>query len=277
MKTFNRLYKALIFLSVMSASQMNAQSIAIAPSRLYYKVGLGDYKNQTVTITNNSGVKQSFTISFTDFEAPGTAGKSKFMGIGESENSCSKWLSATPSYFEIEPGQSQQLQVLMQVPNTPDANKVKWSAMRIKLAKEKTTPQQADANSVGMGITETLQFVVHIFQSPPSVTFKNAEITSFKEISAKTDTGRVLSLFVKNTGQAILDCASYIEITNLQTGLEERLKPFAYTVLPGGEREVQFHLPVLQKSKYSILGVVDYGSRENVQAAEITLDLTGNK
>src|SRR4051812_34867141 len=107
-------------ISAAAFAQVNAQSIAIAPSRLYYKVALGEYKNQTISITNNSGSKQSFTISFTDFEAPGTAGKSKFMNIGESENSCSKWLSATPSFFEMEPGQTQQVQVLMQIPNTPD-------------------------------------------------------------------------------------------------------------------------------------------------------------
>src|SRR3954470_7695989 len=126
--------RILVIIAVLITAGVNAQNVAIAPSRLYYKLGLGEYKNQTVTITNNSPVKQSFTVTFTDFEAPGTAGKSKFMGIGESENSCSKWLSASPSFFELEAGQSQQVQVLLQVPNLPDANKVKWSAMRVKLA-----------------------------------------------------------------------------------------------------------------------------------------------
>src|SRR5258708_3269333 len=94
----------LITASLMILSQVDAQNVSIAPSRLYYKVGLGDYKNQTITIGNSSSVKQSFTVVFSDFEAPGTGGKSKFMDAGESENSCSKWLSATPSFFEIEPG-----------------------------------------------------------------------------------------------------------------------------------------------------------------------------
>ena len=267
----------LIVITFFVLTNVSAQNVAIAPSRLYYKVGLGEYKNQTVTVTNSSNMKQSFTVSFADFEAPGSEGKSKFMNVGESVNSCSKWLSATPSFFEIEPGQSQQIQVLLQVPNLPDANKVKWSAMKIKIAKEKGKAQQADPTSYGMGVTETFQFVVHIFQSPPSVTFKNAEITSFKDVTTKDDSSHVLSLFVKNTGDAILDCASYLEVTNLQNGTQERLKPFAYTILPGGSREVKFHLAVLPKGKYSVLGVVDYGSKENVQAAELSLDLTGNK
>jgi P pilus assembly chaperone PapD len=250
-----------------------AQNVSLAPSRLYYKVGLGEYKSQTVTVTNNSSSTQSFTLSFSDFEAPGKEGKSKFMEIGESENSCSKWLSASPSYFEIEPGQSQQVTVLLQVPNLPEANKVKWSAMKIKLAKEKQTASLNDPNAVGMGVTETFQFVVHIFQSPPSVVFKNAEISGFKEITSESDTAHVLMLMVKNSGEAILDCASYLDITDLQTGNEERLKPFAYTILPGGSRDVKFQLHTLAKGKYSILGVVDYGSKENVQAAELTIDV----
>ena len=106
---------------------------------------------------------------FSDFEAQGTAGKSKFMDAGESENSCAKWLSATPSFFTIEPGQTKKIQVLLQVPNSPDANRVKWSAMRIKLAKEKVAPSSTDHSSIGLGVSETFQFVVHIFQTPPTV------------------------------------------------------------------------------------------------------------
>src|SRR6185369_10412761 len=193
--------------------------------------------------------------------------------VGESDNSCSKWLSASPTYFDIEPGQSQQVTVLMQVPNMPDANKVKWSAMRIKLAKEKQTASLNDPTAVGMGVTETFQFIVHIFQSPPSVTFKNAEISEFKEITSESDSTHVLVLNVKNSGEAILDCASYLDVTDLQTGNEERLKPFAYTILPGGSRDVKFNLHPLPKGKYSVLGVVDYGSKENVQAAELTIDV----
>jgi len=252
---------------------LNAQNVSLAPSRLYYKVSLGEYKSQTVTVTNNSSGKQSFTISFSDFEAPGSEGKSKFMEIGESENSCSKWLSASPSFFEIEAGQTQQVTVLLQVPNLPEANKVKWSAMKIKLAKEKQTASLNDPKAVGMGVTETFQFVVHIFQSPPSVIYKNAEIESFKEIDSRSDSSRVLALMVKNSGEAILDCASYLEVTNLQTGDENRLKPFAYTILPGGSRNVKFNLPGLSKGNYSVLGVVDYGSKENVQAAELQIEV----
>ncbi len=273
MNTLNKKISFLLIFCIGISSALKAQNVSLSPSRLYYKVGLGEYKSQVVNVTNTSRIKQSFTISFADFEAPGAEGKSKFMEIGESENSCSKWLSTSPSFFEVEPGQTQQVTVLLQVPNLPEANKVKWSAMKVKLTKEKKAADLNDKNAVGMGVTETFQFVVHIFQSPPTITFKSAEITGFKDITSQTDTTRLLALSLKNTGDAILDCASYIEITNLQTGNEERLKPFAFTILPGGSRDLKFHLPNLSKGKYSMLGVVDYGSKENVQAAELDIDV----
>lgn len=251
-----------------------AQSVSMSPSRLYYKVDLGAYKTQTVTVTNNSQVRQAFNVSFGDFEPAGYQGKSKFMEPGESEHSCSEWLTATPSFFELDPGQSQKVQVLLQVPSSPDANKVKWAAMRIKLTKERKSSEITDKNAIGMGITETFQFVVHIFQTPPKVVSKSADIIDFRESTTAQDTSRVYSMRVKNTGEAILDCASYLELSNLGTGEETRLRPLAYTLLPGSEREVRFNLPRNQpKGRYSLMGVVDYGNRDNIQAAEMEITI----
>ena len=146
--------------------------------------------------------------------------------------------------------------------------------MQIKLAKEKKGADGSDKNAIGLGITETFQFVVHVFQSPPTVVDKSAELISFREISTPTDSTRVLALKVKNKGESILDCASYLEFTHLQSGSDDRQKPSAFTLLPGASREVKFAIPSnLSKGKYSVLGVVDFGSRENVLAAEMEVEL----
>ncbi len=253
---------------------INAQNVSISPSRLYYKTSVGEYKVQEVTITNSSTRNQSFIISFGDFEASGVQGKSKFMKTGESENSCSQWLSADPSFFDLDAGQSKKIKVLMQVPSTPEANKVKWATMSVKLAKEKDGNEGSEKDAIGMGVTETFQFVIHIFQSPPTVTEKNAQIESFTEITSDKDSTRIVMLRVNNSGEAILDCVSYLEFTNLGNGQEERQKPFAYTLLPGASREIKFAISnSLTEGKYSVLGVVDYGSKENVQAAETEIEI----
>lgn len=252
----------------------NAQNISVAPSRFYYRVNPGGVKSQVLKVTNNSKVKESFAISFGDFSAPGSAGKSVLMKAGESPNSLVKYISANPSYFEVEPGKSMDVQVTLEMPNLPESNKVKWGTLMLKIDKNRANASNLGANDVGMGILETFQFVVHIFQTPPNVTFKQAEIVSLKQVAGDKPGDRAISLFTKNTGDAILDCAAYIELVNLGTGKKERMKPAAFTVLPGGSREMKFILPAtIEKGKYNLTGVVDFGSKDEVQAAELELEI----
>jgi P pilus assembly chaperone PapD len=263
-----------ITLALMFTLSAAAQSVSIAPSRMYFKVTPGQAKAQTLKVTNNSKDKQSFTITFGDFSAPGSEGKSTLLKPGESPNSITKNVSASPSFFELEPGKSQDVQILLELPSLPESNKVKWGTILVKLVKEKTEAKKGDASTVGMGILETFQFVVHIFQTPPNITKKQAEIISFKQVDNTKGTEKMVSILTKNTGDAILDCAAYIELVNLNTGKKERLKPNAFTVLPGGSREMKFVIPSTQeKGKYTLTGVVDYGSKEDVQAAEMDLEI----
>ena len=254
--------------------QVTAQNVSLSPSRLYYKVSAGESKKQVVHVTNNSGSASAITISFGDFAAPGIDGKTQLLKPGESEHSCVSYMSATPSFFELEPGKSQDVQVVLDLPNLPEANKVKWGTMILKLAKERNDAGKNSKEGVGMGLLETFQFVVHIFQTPPGVTFRQCEITTFQEITGPADPGRKLMLIARNTGETILDCASYLEFTNLKTGYELRTKPTAFTILPGGGRQVKFSVPTdLPRGQYTVTAVVDIGSKEAVQAAEMDLEV----
>ena len=252
----------------------SAQSVSLSPSRVYFKASPGEVKKQVVHVTNNSDVKQSFSITFGDFSATGIDGKTQMMKAGDSEHSCSEYMNASPSFFELTPGKSQDVEVIMDLPNLPEANKVKWGTMMLKLTKEKTEANTASKDGVGMGILETFQFVVHIFQTPPSVTLKQAEIDNFKEISVQGDSVRTLALISKNTGDAILDCATYLEFSNLKTGYELRTKPAAFTMLPGGGRQMKFVVPKeLPKGSYTVTAVVDIGSKDALQAAEMDIEI----
>ncbi|MEO8086435.1 MAG: hypothetical protein ABI763_06430 [Bacteroidota bacterium] len=252
----------------------NAQSVSLSPSRVYFKAAPGETKKQVVHVTNNSSVRQSFTITFGDFSTTGIDGKTQLMKSGESEHSCSQYMNASPSFFELAAGKSQDVQVIIDLPNLPEANKVKWGTMMLKLTKEKTEANKGEQDGVGMGILETFQFVVHLFQTPPSVTLKQAEIDNFKEITVAGDSARTLALISRNTGDAILDCATYLEFSNLKTGFEQRSKPAAFTMLPGGGRQMKFSVPKdLPKGSYTVTAVLDIGSKDAVQAAEMDIEI----
>lgn len=263
-----------------------SQSASVSPSRLYYDVLPGEYKSQKLLVTNNSTTTETFQISFADFGSPGKEGKTRIDSSG-SKHGCAKWLTASPSFFELAPGESKNVEILMQVPNIPEANSVRWAVASVKLARENKGVEKDAETKTAMQILQTFQFVIHIFQTPPTVTYKSAKINSFeKEIveldktdstqtdSAQSNTKAVLKMEVENTGDAIINCAPYIDLINLNDGSERRVMQRGFTILPGGIRNIYFSLPQdLPKGKYSVLGIVDFGSDEELAGIEITIDL----
>src|SRR6185436_16243483 len=111
---------------ILLGSAVFAQSVSLSPSRVYYKAAPGETKKQVVHVTNNSDAKQTFTLTFGDFSAPGIDGKTQLMKPGESEHSLSAYMNASPSFFELEPGKSQDVEVIIDMPNLPESNKVRW-------------------------------------------------------------------------------------------------------------------------------------------------------
>ena len=257
---------------VLAVLGLMAQSAAVSPSRLYFDAEPGQTQVRRLTVTNNSETPESFTVSFADFSSPGTDGKTELEEPGESAHSASQWLSASPSLLELQPGESRDVEVILQVPDSPDANRVAWSTALVKLARERTGAPGMDEDAMGFGIMHTFQFVVHVFQTPQSITFKDARIVKFEDAGLDEDENHLVKLKVENTGDAIIDVAAYLELTNMRTGESRRERARAFTTLPGHSRVIHFTLSDdLSPGNYSVLGVVDYGDRDAVIAAELEL------
>lgn len=258
--------------SFLLATGLWAQSASVSPSRVYFNADPGQTQVRQLTVTNNSETPQSFTISFSDFGSPGTAGKTELLDEGEAENSATAWLSASPSLLELQPGESRDVDIILNVPNEEDAARVVWSTALVKLARERTADPSLGEDAMGFGIMHTFQFVVHVFQTPKSVTYKNARIIAFEEDGLNEEGEKRIKLHLENTGDAIIDVAAYLELTNMRTGESRREKARAFTTLPGHSRIIHFVLPDdLSPGRYSVLGVADYGDRDAVIAAELEL------
>lgn len=251
-----------------------SQSASVTPSRLYYKVAPGEYKSQTIRVTNNGAKAETFKVSFANFSSEGNKGKTTIDTTLNDSRGCSQWLSASPSFFEVSPGETKDVEILLQVPNTPEANNTRWAVTSIKLARENTGNAEKGKDVVGMQIIQTFQFVVHIFQTPPSVTFKEATILKFYKDSLASDSAIRLNMEIKNSGEAIIDCVPYLDVVNMNTGEKTRVTNRAFSVLPGGQREIFFYLPKkLKKGEYNILGIVDYGSITEIAASELNIKI----
>lgn len=249
-----------------------SQSASVAPTRVFFNNNLGESASKTVSVMNKSNQAQSYQVSFLDFSVDNAQGKPSLVKANRYKHSISPWISATPSFFTIEPGGRVEVKVTLETPNTPEANSVKWGAMSIKLAKEQISPLDEQQNKMGMAIVNTFQIIVYVFQNPPTITEKNAEIYDFKTIV--NDDKMTIQLATKNPSPSILDCHTYLEFTNLQTGWSKSTKKKRFTLLPSGSKETNFLLPKgIAKGKYSVMGVVDYGSSSEIKAAEIEIEI----
>ena len=264
--------KRIIALSliVLGSLPMFSQGASVAPTRVFFDNDLGESKTKFVTVLNKTNEEQSYQVSFVDFDVTNRQGKPTLMKANENEHSISPWISASPSYFTVNPGDAVQVKVTLTIPNTPEAHKVKWGAMSIKLAKEQLSPLDEQQKQLGMAIVNTFQIIVYMFQSPPSITEKSAKIYDFKQVG--NGDNKLLMLSTENTSPSIIDCHSYLEYTNLQTGWNYIEPKKRFTLLPGGAKELLFEVPAdIPQGRYSIMGVVDYGSRSEIQAAEMEM------
>lgn len=261
-------------LSIMFAQLFsNAQSVSVSPTRLYYKVSPGGYSSQKLRVHNNGSKKETFTVNFVNFSSPGNKGKSTIDTTTNSKHGMADWLTASPSFFEVAPGETKDVEILLQLPNTPDANTVRWAAASVKLARENTGATEKGENVTGMAIIPTFSFIIHLFQTPPNVTFKEVVIEKlFVDSTAGNDSLKIIKLESRNTGDAIVDCAPYLDMINLKTGEKHKVKGTGFTMLPGGIREISIALPTdLPKGEYNILAVVDYGSETDIAAKELII------
>jgi P pilus assembly chaperone PapD len=195
------------------------------------------------------------------------------MKADSSVNSCAKWLSASPAIFELDTGASKDVRVTLQPINSPEAGKVKWAIMAVRMPEGKKYADSVSSQGEGFNIIRNFQFVIYVFQTPSTLTTSKAEVTAFKDITKPVDTIRTIAIEAKNTGQTILDCNSEIEVVNTVTGKEQKLNMIEFTLLPGLSRQTTFILPKLEKGKYKLKGLVDFGSKIENKSAEMELEI----
>jgi len=245
---------------------MQAQKISASPTRLNFKVSPGATGRARITVSNNSPKKQGFQVDFGDFDAT-RAGKSKFLAKGEMKRSCADWLSATPSFFELEPGEAQEVNLVLDVPADSTALISRWAVAYIRLAEQRKSEQVND-QGLNVSLTQAYRFGVYIFQTPPNATYSMGEVSDFEFVDNQ------LKLKFKNMGETFLKCNSYAELTSLTTGETSRLDAKSFTVLPASNRDVTFVIPDnFPPGKYAVLAVLDYGNRDEIAAAEIEIEI----
>jgi hypothetical protein len=197
--------------------------VSVAPAHFHFNQKPGEIRTYDVTVNNNTSIPKQFNVNMYDFNMNGK-GKSSFLDPGTGKYSLSKWLSISPTFVELKPFEKKLITVTVSVPNTDEGNKAAWSILMIEQVaprKNLITPNNT-ANTVALGLVPTFAFGIFAYQNPPNVADNKIDFKDFQLKDGKD--AKELYLEVQNTGNGIAYCTSYIDLTNLDTGVQQRLK-----------------------------------------------------
>ena len=243
--------------------------VAVSPSSMHFRCKPGRSETMYLTITNDQNKSEKFKISFQDYTMD-NFGQTRQIPFGEiAPYGLSRYIVAAPTVVELKAGEKKKVAITVSMPENDDAYKASWTLMMVDKLHERSSilPDKENDKTMHMGVIPTYGFGIHIYQNPPNVRLNKVEILSFN--FNYNDTAKFVSLKVKNSGDGMGFCKSYLEINNTKTGKVEKNLLKQFVVFPGNERYLESVVPgKLEKGTYSILLVLDFGSKEQLEVAE---------
>ena len=242
--------------------------VSVSPSSMHLSIKPGNSVSKDIRVKNDTKKKYSFQVGFNDFEM-GTNGKPITIKPVESKYALSKWTTVSPSYFELDPGEEIKLKMIVTIPDEEGAYVAAWTIVTIEQITERPPLDEGEHPSrVSMGVLNSFGFGIYLYQNPPNVILNKLDITNLSYNDRK------VNLSVKNSGDGISYCTSYLELTNLNTGEQKKIQAKKFTILPQYSRDFSYELDNdVLPGKYSAVGVIDYGNKEELVAAELEFEI----
>tara|TARA_R110001632_G_scaffold29662_13_gene78631 strand:+ start:11407 stop:12321 length:915 start_codon:yes stop_codon:yes gene_type:complete len=247
--------------------------VSVSPSHFHFSQKQGEINTYDITVKNTTSTKKEFNVNVYDFDMNGK-GKSSFLPAGKGKYSLSKWVNLSPTFIQLKPFETKKVKVTVSIPSDDSGRKAAWSILMIEqeAPRDNLINTRKDGNTIALGIVPTFAFGIFAYQNPPNVLTNKIEFInfSFNEVNSS----KALYMEVENQGDGIAYCTSYIDLTNLDTGEQQRLKVKNFTIVPDLVRNFNFALPsTLPKGKYLAIGVLDYESSEEIQAARMEFEI----
>lgn len=243
----------------------SAQRISLQPTTLEFSLGPGGNQIQTISVANLSDTKVAFQVYLGDWLRD-SAGQHQYFKADTLRRSCASWIRLNKNFFELEPRQTTEVIVQMQVPiDSIAAAEMKWAMLFLQGVEEQDSASRF-TQALRTQIKELLRIGIHIYQTPLNLNKKAAKTISFKELEAEKNT---YELKMRNTGNVMLRCRSYMELTDVASGKTYKTAPVEYPVFPEGTRKVKFTLDGdIPPGTYSALAIIDLGDDVPLEAME---------
>ena len=221
--------------------------------------------------SNDTKKSNSFQVGFQDYGA-GDDGTADVPVDKYSMYSLSKYMVVSPTLIELKPRETKVINVTVDIPDGDSMAISMWTILTIDqvIDREKLEIPNITQNAIGMGIKNTFGFGINVFQNPPNLIVNNVEIVAMNFNKKSPTSTNNIFMKAKNAGTGIGYCLYYLELTNLVTGKQTKLKVKQFAIFPGYSKTFNFDLPAdIKKGPYSAMAVLDFGNKEELQTAEL--------
>jgi P pilus assembly chaperone PapD len=244
-----------------------AKGVSVSPASMQFNVKPGTSQSKKLKVFNDTDFERNFQVTSQDYNAEDINRAAVDSKTPEDyKYGLTKWIYITPTVFTLKPGEKMEINVLVDVPAGIEFEHSAWSIVVVEEVKTREEINTSSQNSaVGLGIIPTMGFGIFVYQNPPGLKISPVALTGFSlDRNAKK-----FKLKAENQGQGISFCTYYVELLNVGTGKSINLPPQQATFLPGAKRNFEVAWPELPSGSYNALLVLDFGSKEMVETAEI--------
>ncbi|UCS94003.1 DUF916 domain-containing protein [Echinicola marina] len=250
------------------AGKSIAQNISVYPTGLSFSVAKGNSSTQTITVTNVSDKEVFVETEIGDWYRK-IDGSHQYLTSDSLHTSLGPYIKLDKSFESIEPGALGEISITVTLPDSAQvSDKMLWSMLFVSGIEPKADQDSGTEGQLSAQIREIFRFGIHLYQTPPTLLKKSAQIVSMEKVD------REIRLQFKNTGPTMLQCKSHLELVELSTGEKTKLPIIESPVFPYYNREVHFIIPEnLPSGQYSILGILDYDESSPLEAVEIMQEL----
>lgn len=244
------------------------RGVSVSPPTIRFTLKPGTSQSKQIKISNDTDVARTFQVKVQDYLAADINRAAENSQVPEDyKYGLKKWLYVTPSVITVPPGQKVSVNVLLDVPVGDEFAHAAWSLIVIDEVKERQelNVPAGGGNAMGMGIIPSMGFGIFVYQNPPNVKNNQIELTGYALALNK----KQINMKAKNSGDGIGFCTYYVELLNMATGETIKIPAKTATLLPGSTRALDIDLPNLPSGSYNALGVLDFGSKDYVETAEL--------
>jgi hypothetical protein len=244
------------------------RGVSVSPASIRFSVKSGSSQSKSIKITNDTDATKTFKIFSTNYLAEDINREaSSSTPPADYKYGLTKWLYITPSLVTLKPGEKATVNILLDVPAGAEYEHAAWSLITIDEIKERqelNIPNTGD-QVMGMGILPSMGFGIFTYQNPPNLKSNSVELVGYRLDTEQKN----IYMRATNKGNGIAFSTYYIELLNMASGETIKIPVQTATILPGATREFKIILPPLPSGSYNALGVLDFGSKEYVETAEL--------